>query len=115
MGLCLRIPSKVKQEFDNIHHNTIRQLWDNMYNEIYLMGQMKNIDADSESIIKFPLIKYYYIDNWCKKYSYKELDFMFYKLQLGKQKHIYYNSKHFIIDFYSDDNIGYIEIKEYYD
>jgi hypothetical protein len=122
MGLCMgrlcigrlymRMPPNIKKEFDDMHNNTIRQIWDNMYNEIYIMGQMMDYDSHSERIIKFPLIRHYYIDQWSKKYSYKELDFMFYKLYLGKQKYIYYNSKHFIIDFYSDNNIGYIEIKE---
>ena len=103
----LWMPANIKKEIDNLHNNTIRWLWDEIYDKIYIIGETRTTE---ELIIRFPLNRIYEIDSFWKKYNYNVLDFYFYKLKVNTITHIPYKSLDITIDFYSDGDVGFLEI-----
>jgi hypothetical protein len=105
----LWIPASIKKEIDGLHHATIRSIWDQIYTNIYAIGE-HTFAAAEEKTIKFQLDRIYEIDGYWKKYNYETLDFGVYKLHLNSITHIPYKSMIIAIDFYSDGIMGYLEM-----
>jgi hypothetical protein len=103
----LWMPVTIKKEIDQMHQNTIRWLWDEIYEKMYEVCESNTID---ELIIKLPLDRIYEIDGYWKKYNYDTLDFYFYKLKLNTVTHYTYKSIPIKVDFYSDGSIGFLEV-----
>jgi len=103
----LWMPANIKKEIDNLHNNTIRWLWDEIYDKIYIIGDTRTTE---ELTIRFPLNRIYEIDSFWKKYNYNVLDFYFYKLKVNTIVNIPYKSMDITIDFYSDGDVGFLEI-----
>ncbi len=104
----LWIPASIKKEIDGLHHNTICNIWNELYGHIYAIGEQQFVTQ--ETLIKFQLDRIYEIDGYWKKYNYETLDFGVYKLHLNSITHIPYKSMTIAIDFYSDGTMGYLEI-----
>ena len=103
----LLVPVAIKKELDGLHEATIKQLWNEIYDRIYIIGET---GTKEELIVRFPLQRIYQIDGYWKKYNYKTLDFMFYKIKLNSQTNYSFRDIQIILDFYSDNGIGYLEI-----
>ena len=79
----LWIPAAIKKELDGLHEATIKQLWNEIYDRIYIIGETGN---------------------------YKTLDFMFYKIKLNSQTNYSFRDMSIQMEFYSDNGIGYLEL-----
>lgn len=103
----LWIPSVIKKEINALHDNTIKCLWNEIYDKIYIIGETR---TKEELIIRFPLKRVYEIDGYWKKYDYKTIDFGFYTLNVNDNINYTYKDIEIKLDFYSDNDIGFLEL-----
>ena len=103
----LWMPTTIKKEIEGLHENTIKWLWNEIYDKFFIIGET---GTSEEFIIRFPLQRTYEIDGYWKKYNYQTIDFGFYKLKLNSKMNYSYEDVPIVLDFYSDSNTGFLEI-----
>lgn len=103
----LWMPTHIKKDIEKLHENTIKWIWNEIYDKIFIIGETRTTE---EFTIRFPLTRIYNTEGYWKKYNYKLLDFGFYKLKLNTKTNYSYKDMPIVLDFYSDGNTGFLEI-----
>ena len=113
-GICSQcfMPANAVKEINELHEKTLSDIWDSIYNEIYMLS---HYNIKKTTSVTFPSKKTYETDDgWKKIYNYKQLDFIFYTLRLGDIKHIYYKERHYLLEFVLSDEMSDDDIRAEY-